>query len=96
MTTCQSTRLPTAHSPCFEAFPWPRSLSRRCVLSAFPAPGARLPDGSRVWRRFHHGSAHHRNPGRDVSAYIPTNVISITDASFTWKAICSFPACALP
>ena len=38
-------------------------------MQAFRRPGRRLP----------HGAARDRDPGRRLSAYIPTNVISITD-----------------
>src|SRR5262249_19130147 len=47
--------------------------------SAFAPAGARRPpeQGLRWW--FADGAAHRRDEGYDVSAYIPTNVISITD-----------------
>ena len=57
----------------------PRGLPGRRLLPALPPARARRQAQRRAGRRVADRAADHRDAGRDVSAYIPTNVISITD-----------------
>ena len=55
-----------------------RHTRATCSISQ-PAPGALRQAVGRERGRFAHRAAHRGDQGNDISAYIPTNVISITD-----------------
>ena len=56
--------------------PGREGFPRRFYLLPPPERAAKMSDG---WARIHGGAPSSRRRGGDVSAYIPTNVISITD-----------------
>jgi len=69
----------TANLAASAASAGPRGVSRRCVLSPLAFAGALGQDEQGKRRRLVDGTAVIETQAGDVSAYIPTNVISITD-----------------
>lgn len=71
-----------------------REAYRRHLLPALSSARACRQDVQEERLRLHDGSADHRDQDGDVSAYIPTNVISITDGQIYLQSELFFQASA--